>query len=348
VSLKTASMAADYGEGLASHLIDPSERWLELAYGIGRRAIAEDMGVLDVIAMHQDALTELLGRVGDLSEATDLARRAGGFLLEALGPFEMAQRGFKMANDALQDLNQGLEIAVGERTRELERVVAELRATDDSRRELLGRLVNAQEEERRLVANNIHDDSVQKLTAVGLRIHTLRRVLTHPEHVEQLNRLEEIVRQTIERLRHLLFELSPSSLTRTGLSAALREYLGLADGSTERWEVDDRLKAEPSEEIRSVAYRIAVEAITNVRKHAQARSISITLSNRDRGVVGQVQDDGVGFSPQDANDVPGHMGLAAMRQRAELAGGWIQIRSLPAAGTTVEFWLPDSASPAQS
>jgi signal transduction histidine kinase len=297
---------------------------------------------LPILVLTADATTQTKFRA--------LAAGASDFLTK---PFDQAEALLRIRNllqtrklhAALQLQNEKLDETVAARTQELQMTVDELREVDRERRTLLGRLVNAAEEERRLVANNIHDDAVQKLTAVGMRIHTLRGSLGDGE-VEPLDRLEEIVGQTIERLRHLLFELNPPSLSRTGLTAALREYLSLPEESLGHWEIDDQLESEPSEDMRSVAYRIVVEAITNIRKHAKADSTSIRLRNADRGIAVSVQDDGVGFSPQEASDLPHHMGLASMRERAELAGGRIQIRSLPGGGTTIEFWLPDSVGAA--
>ena len=107
--------------------------------------------------------------------------------------------------------------------------------------------------------------------------------------------------------------------------------------------LQDDLDGEPSREIRTAAYRIVQEALTNVRKHAGATRVHITLANRDEGIAAVVTDDGVGFraevgpTPQRA----GHIGLQSMRERAEALGGWWRIESRPQHGTTMEFWLPD-------
>ena len=89
-----------------------------------------------------------------------------------------------------------------------------------------------------------------------------------------------------------------------------------------------------------ILYRLAQEALTNVRKHARASTAAVLLDERDGGYRLRVTDNGVGFKVEDASPVPGHLGLAAMRERAELAGGWLRIESAVDAGTTVECWLP--------
>jgi signal transduction histidine kinase len=89
-----------------------------------------------------------------------------------------------------------------------------------------------------------------------------------------------------------------------------------------------------------VLYRVAQEALTNVRKHAAASSVSVLLDEVQGGIRLRVQDDGCGFSPSPSADAPGHLGLTAMRERAELAKGRLTIQTEPGQGTTVEVWVP--------
>ena len=113
-------------------------------------------------------------------------------------------------------------------------------------------------------------------------------------------------------------------------------------GSDTRYELVDRLTTPLSNDVRAVAYRLVIEAISNVRKHAQAGSATITIVDQDDGLLCTVTDDGRGFPVEDRLDrsVAGHLGLPAMRERAELAGGTLSVASSPDEGTTVEFWLP--------
>lgn len=155
---------------------------------------------------------------------------------------------------------------------------------------------------------------------------------------------EETVRQATTRLGHLVFELSPPSLVSDGLAAALRQSLEQARvqfGLSYR--LEDRLPDEPPAETRTIAYRIVQEALANVRKHARATSVEVALGEEEGGVYVRVRDDGQGFAePEAPRSHLGHMGLTFMRERAEMAGGWLRIRSAPGAGTTVECWLPMS------
>jgi PAS domain S-box-containing protein len=215
-----------------------------------------------------------------------------------------------------------------------------LRTTLQQRRELAIRLEQAQEAERRRIAEDIHDDPIQLMSAVDVRLHMLADRATGER--EELQVLEGEVRAAIERLRSLTFELRPSTLDREGLGPALRLYAEHTARTT-GWsvQVDDALLAQPDPDLRAVLYRIGQEAVQNARKHAGASNVRIAIDPVDDGVWLRVSDDGQGFVVEAAAATrPGHLGFATLVERAELAGGWARVHSAPGAGTTVECWLP--------
>jgi len=213
-----------------------------------------------------------------------------------------------------------------------------LRRTMEDRRKLLLRLEDAQEEERRRIAADIHDDSIQVMSAADIRAQSLARQITDPALRTEADELRETIRAAVERLRHLLFELRPPALDREGLVSALRAYASDVEPVPE---IIDRLRSEPPPDIRVILFRIAQEAIANARKHAGADAISVSLATEDGGVRVLVTDDGQGFDIA-VLDAPqqGHIGLPTMVERAELAGGRCRIESLPGRGTTVDAWVP--------
>jgi signal transduction histidine kinase len=224
-----------------------------------------------------------------------------------------------------------------------ERKAAEesVRQSEALARRLFVRLLQAQEEERARVAGDIHDDSIQVMTAVGMRLEAMIARSTDETQRAQLAELGGIVTEAIARLRQLLFELRPRILDEEGLSAALATYLGtLADETGLEVRLEGDLAAEPPRELRLVLYRIAQEALVNVRKHARARSVSVRLADADGGYRLRVVDDGVGFVVEGARPQPGHLGLSSMRERAEMAGGWFRVESAAGRGTSVELWVP--------
>jgi len=216
-----------------------------------------------------------------------------------------------------------------------------LRRTLQQRRELAQRLQHAQEAERRQIAADIHDDPIQVMSAVDMRLQMLQG---YPESVtpEALAEIEREVADAIERLRSLLFELRPMALERDGLVPALRLYLEHT-AKTTGWSVSisDELTAAPDPDMAALLYRIAQEAVVNARKHAEASSVRIEAVEAADGIVVRVIDNGRGFVPDlQSEPEPGHLGLSTMVERAELAGGWARVISAPDQGTTIECWLP--------
>jgi signal transduction histidine kinase len=215
----------------------------------------------------------------------------------------------------------------------------------EDRHRLLMRLEHAQEDERRRIAADIHDDPIQVMTAADLQAQELVATLEDPDLRRQAERLSDTLQDAVRRLRHVLFELRPPAADREGLVAALRSYAAALDGP--EIGVVDALAFEPPSELGAVAFRIAQEAITNARKHARASHVTVTLSSEHDGLRLRVVDDGRGFDVAIAEDPdPGHIGLAAMIERAELAGGWLRLDSRRGLGTTVDAWLPDWWRPA--
>jgi signal transduction histidine kinase len=219
--------------------------------------------------------------------------------------------------------------------------LAKIRTGDEQRRRLLASLVTAQEEERQRIAADIHDDSIQAMTAIGLRFQQLRKRLTTPSELEAIKKLEDAIQHSINRLRRLMFDLRPPALDRAGLVAALSNRLEQmqADAGV-AFEVDGSLEIEPPSDLGIMLYRIAMEALTNVSKHANATRIQVRIASKDRGCLIAIHDDGVGFQLLENGSIPGHLGLTAMQERAEIAGGWCKVTSRLGAGTTVEFWAP--------
>jgi len=222
------------------------------------------------------------------------------------------------------------------------RALRSLRQADEQRRSLLERVVTSQEEERRQVAGDIHDDAIQAMVAVTLQLQALGGRLHDPRSTELIERLAATATESVGRLRQLVFELRPPLLDEVGLAAAIDQYARRA-GELAGFvvQVSDESAGELPDELRVVAYRIVQEALANVRAHANARRVAVRLEEVDAGVLARVSDDGVGFLPGLVGRRPaGHLGLISMREQATMTGGWCRIASAPGMGTTVELWLP--------
>jgi PAS domain S-box-containing protein len=222
-------------------------------------------------------------------------------------------------------------------------VAVERKREEKQRRLLLGRLVTAQEAERKTIAEDIHDDAVQIMTAATMRLELFRMVLTDPVQVDAAQKLQETISLAIGRLRNLLFELIPPDLDRHGLVAGFKRHLEQfkVDAGV-RWDLQTELDDEPAPQVRILLFRIFQEALVNVRKHAHASSVTVSLKTIDGGVMMRLADDGAGFLVSAAEPLAGHLGLASMRERAEIAGGWWRLTSEPGHGTEILTWVPAS------
>jgi signal transduction histidine kinase len=282
------------------------------------------LGLLLALALSYLATKLLLGRW--TSEIVASARRFGAGDLTARA---RVPRGLGELTDVADALNSAAE--------DIARRQAEQAG-------LLAALVAAEEETRRRIAADIHDDTAQAVAAAALRIDALIAELNDPVARETGVNAREALVEANRRLRRLLFELRPPALDRAGLAAALESFL--TDGFSHDgfdWRVDDRLETEPSPEVRAILYRVALEALTNVRKHARASVVEVLLERRGVGVAVRVRDDGKGFElpAPDAPAEPGHIGIVSMRERAEAAGGRFALASTPGGGTIVDFWMPE-------
>jgi signal transduction histidine kinase len=228
--------------------------------------------------------------------------------------------------------------------------VGELQEANVDRSRLLANLVWAHEAERARIASDIHDDSIQVMAAAALRLEMLGDDLVDSGHGDAISEVAEKARHAVGRLRRLIFDLSPRALENGGLGSAIRAYL--REVCTEvglEWSVEDRLGRHLPDVVEVVLYRIAQEAIRNAEKHAQARTVSVTLSEQDGGSLLRIADDGVGFSAGGPGERrPGHVGLPSMRERATVAGGTLRLETAPGQGCVIEVWVPDAVFPAAS
>jgi signal transduction histidine kinase len=221
----------------------------------------------------------------------------------------------------------------------------ELRVLTEARQRALSeRLVEAQDDERARIAADVHDDSIQALAAVDLRLGALRNRLRQsaPEEAAGVAAAMEAVHGAGVRLRSLLFELETPVLD-AELSDGLRDAAAqLFEDSGVTWSVEQRGRAPLPRQVRVSAYRIAREAMVNALKHAHAGRVVVTVDATDRGVEVRVVDDGVGTaSTTSTQSGRRHSGVVGMRDRALASGGWWRTGPGPGGvGTAVSFFLP--------
>ncbi|MFO7540068.1 MAG: histidine kinase [Chloroflexota bacterium] len=213
-----------------------------------------------------------------------------------------------------------------------------------ARQALLESLVEAQEDERKRLARELHDGAGQMLTSLLVRLKTLEKKSESPALQSGLADALDVVSATIEQVRELSHRLRPAALEELGLAAALEtlvqdmaEEAGLAHDCC-----FDRQASMLPPGIEVSLYRIAQEALTNVVRHAQARRVEVVLTAEAQGITLRIEDDGCGFSPYHLPEPAKrrHLGLISMHERAAIAGGQLAVYSAPGQGTAVQVLIP--------
>jgi signal transduction histidine kinase len=279
-------------------------------------------------------LAPLLSHEGYLSWACALLKMEG----EAIGVYQLGKyekRSFSSYDLALLEIVGnvvGSSISNAQLLKDLRRKEWELRRA-------LHRSVDLQEDERKRLARELHDEIGQALTSILIRLKTLQGETDPDVIVSRLDDLRELTSQTIEELRRISMDLRPAALDNLGIIPALRWYMKQSSELTgipiqfNGPDKSDRL----SPEIELILYRVAQEGITNAIRHGKAEKIEITLERYPRAIRLIVADNGKGFNPTLRDQ---GLGLIGIRERVELLDGRFQVKASPGAGTQLWIEIP--------
>jgi len=261
--------------------------------------------------------------------------------------FDAMRERLKASYAEIAAWNRDLEQRVEQRTRDNTLLYEEVQRKEQLRGQLLEKVIVAQEEERRRIARELHDETGQSLTALAISLASAHDSLPLEANgaKEALGRAKSLADKLLAEIRRLISDLRPTVLDDLGLVPALRRY---ATTNAELLHLDIQLHVEGrrrrlSPPAETALFRIVQEAITNVAKHAQATSVTIRLAFDDGRATVVVQDDGRGFDVAQTLSAGGPrraVGLLGMRERATLLGGTLEIKSQPGAGTTLVAALP--------
>jgi signal transduction histidine kinase len=215
------------------------------------------------------------------------------------------------------------------------------------RYELLKRLIHAQEEERRRVARDLHDDLGQDLSALAFSLEVAERMcVEQPERAyTQLRQARALIADATERAYAVIMSLRPSVLDDLGLAPALNAHMerALSDAGV-RFEIKSHeLRQRLPPEIEIALFRTFQEALTNVLRHAKAHHVCVSLASRDHTFEGEIFDDGQGFDLQEVQlngHAPRGLGLLGMQERVAQCGGTLDIASRPGSGTRLRICIP--------
>jgi PAS domain S-box-containing protein len=293
-------------------LLHPQERETIRALLAGFAARTDS----DVVTFESRMLHKSGEWVWFLNRAVVFAREESGTARVILGlAQDITER--KRNDEALRQIREDLELRVAERTVQL---------------------LRAEEQVRHRVARELHDEMGQSVTALKIGLESLKYSSPSPRRVEQLTRLAEKLDRQIDRLAH---ELRPSELDELGVAAALANHLeqfselfGIAVDYHHSGIAGERLP--PT--LEQTLYRVVQEALTNVLKHASAVSVSVILEKRDAQIQLIIEDDGCGFSVDEAverHPRSGGLGLAGMQERVASVGGALKVESSIGGGTSI-------------
>ena len=253
---------------------------------------------------------------------------------------------------SLDDVARGrdqLELRIQERTAEIEKLYEELKQRDQLRARLLQKLIHAQEEERRRIARELHDETSQVIGALALSLDTALATLPPNASRDRLLEARALAIRSLDGIHRLSFDLRPSVLDDLGLFRAIEWY---AERDLKRRGIAVRCESDEQDgrlppEIETALFRAVQEAITNIVKHAQAETVLIQCAITPKAVTIEIEDDGQGFDPAGISDTAASgrgLGLAGIRERMEILGGDALIDSAPGRGTRVVLTVPRGVS----
>jgi signal transduction histidine kinase len=322
---------------------------MRLQIDVDRESVAERAVFHDDVELVNGTMPELdeLWRASGLTGVRNsiaVSWRAGDRRIGMLAAHD-SRRGFT-SDDAwvlrVVAMAMGLMWQHREAEQKLDTTVERLEQAAAARRQLLGNIASGGDEARRRFASALHDDSLQLLTAAELQLERLQADGDRAKQPAQLELLKQTLKQVEDSLRRLLLNVSPQATdVPMELDEAIRTRLeSLRTRAGIETDIDLRLPSSLPPSIQTAILRNVSEALTNVEKHAVATTVRVSAYPADSGIRIVVSDDGKGFVVAESMYVPGHLGLVAMRERAQLAGGRCRIESEPGAGARVEFWVP--------
>jgi signal transduction histidine kinase len=295
-----------YRGALRDYLANPDEALLERAYGLGRQALADGRGVLDMATTHSQALASVMASAEATDDRGRLSDALEKFFVEALSPFEIAHRSFRDANTVLHRLNEVLE--------------------DQAKR----------------IAYALHGEASQLVASVHLALADVATRLP-PERVREIQSVRGLLDEIEDRIRRISHELRPTILDDLGLVPAI-EFLAV--GISQRWGISVTVRGTVGgglpQTVETALYRAAQEGLTNVARHAQATQAEVMLHQSPELITCAVRDDGKGVDSTVVAASQGRrgLGLVEIRERMAALGGTLRLAPMVERGTEFIVEIP--------
>ena len=368
---KLNGLSQRYVVALRKHLKQGPRTSSPPAQGLGRRAMALGLETLDLARFHEQALITLVLPGYSAGTRGRMIRRAGTFFAEAITPIEKTHRTAQVANAHLNQTIQALNrrsVDLAASNRRLQREIAQRKTVEESLRKsehhysrlleqsrhmqeqmrrLSRQLLSAQEEERKMISRELHDQIAQTLTGINVQLASLKTGarLGNKDLQEKISSTQRLVEKSVDIVHRFARELRPAVLDDLGLIPALHSFM---KNFTTRTGVRVSLatfamKIEKLDAARRTAlFRVAQEALTNVARHAQASRVEVSIQKRRGHLCMKIKDDGKSFNVERTLHANGgkRLGLLGMRERLEMVGGSFTVESAPQKGTTILAQIP--------
>ena len=325
---------------------------------------------LDLARIHEQALIALVLPSDSPGTRDSMVRRAGNFFAEAITPIEKTHRTAREANAHFGRLNQRLcqrseDLTVS--NRQLKREILQRKDVEESLRKserhynqllvqswdmqeqlryLTRQLLLAQEEERKKISRELHDEIAQTLTGINVQLATLKtEATTNVKGLQKkIARTQRMVEKSVDIVHRFARELRPTVLDDLGLIPALHSFV---KSLAKRTGIHIHLTVFAAVEKlagdkRTVLYRVAQEALTNVARHAQASLVDVSIEKLPHSICMKIKDDGKSFQVDRMLNARKNkrLGLLGMRERVEMVGGSFRVESAPGKGTTIRAQIP--------
>jgi len=343
---------------------------MQPAVGLGRRALAMGLQTLDLAMMHKYALTNVVTPDFSADTRDGMIKRAETFFVEAIAPIEKTHHAAMETNVRLNQLNQKLRqrtLELVAANRSLKREVVRRRVVEEALkksqrhysqlleqsqlmqgqlRNLSRQLLQAQEEERKQISRELHDQIAQTLTGINVHLANLKNeAMANTKGLEEkISRTQQLVEKSVSIVHRFARDLRPTVLDDLGLIPALHSFL---KDFTKRTGIHIRFTAFAGVERlsgakRTVLYRVAQSTLANVAEHARASRVRLSIRHLRDAVRMEINDNGKGFEVERVLFAKRHkrLGLLGMRERVEMVGGSFSVESAPGKGTTIRAQIP--------
>lgn len=372
---KLSRLSCRYQTELRQYLKQGPSASLRPAEKLGRHAVVLGLGTLDLALIHEQALIAQVLLGCSLAVRDRMLKRARMFFAEAIVPMEETHRSALEANAHLSRLNRTLsrrtvELAASNRKLKKEKaqrqvVEGSLRQSEqhsnrllqqsqhlqEQLRHLTHEILSAQEEERKKISRELHDVIAQVLTGINVQLATLKTdaAVDTKGLTQKISRTQRLVERSVDIVHRFARELRPAVLDDLGLIPALHSFL---KSFTKKTGIHVSLTAFAGVEKldstkRTMLYRVALEALTNVARHAQASRVEMSLRKLPKAVGMEIKDNGKSFNVEQVLHAKKNkrLGLLGMRERVEMIGGKFTVKSAPNHGTTIHAQIPFHTRP---